>query len=54
MDKEARILKMKLDAALTRINAFNGQVRMILTDPTRTDHNKIEAIDALLRAEDHR
>jgi len=51
MDKEARILKMKLDAALTRANAFHGQIRLILTDPTRTDREKLETIDARLGAE---
>lgn len=52
MEDYTCILKMKLDAALTRANAFHGQIRLILDDPTLTDAEKLEAIDELLRAED--
>ena len=51
MDEKTRTLKMKLDAALTRANAFHGQIRNVLNDPALTDREKIEKIDGLLRAE---
>ena len=52
MDEYTWNLKNKLDAALTRANAFHGQIRNVLDDPALTDREKIEAIDGLMRAED--
>jgi len=51
MDEYTQKLKSQLDAALTRANAFHGQIRNVLNDPALTDREKIEKIDGLLRAE---